>query len=112
MSFAMNEEQRMAVDGLRRYLDDVIEPEYREHGEGFIPREKMQKWTQSLAEFGLINAPREAQWGGLEMDWVTHLRLFEEVAVTSMDIAVPVIINAVGADFLPEAGRKSNKLNW
>jgi len=103
MSFAMNEEQRMAVDGLRRYLDDVIEPEFMAHGDGFIPREKMQKWAQSLAEFGLINAPREAQWGGLEMDWVTHLRLFEEVAVTSMDIAIPVIINAVGADLLASA---------
>ena len=103
MSFAMTEEQRMAVDGLRRYLDDVIEPEFLAHGDGFIPREKMQKWTQSLAEFGLINAPREAEWGGLEMDWVTHLRLFEEVAVTSMDVAVPVIINAVGADLLASA---------
>ena len=30
MSFAMTEEQRMAVDGLRRYLDDVIEPEFEE----------------------------------------------------------------------------------
>jgi alkylation response protein AidB-like acyl-CoA dehydrogenase len=109
MSFAMNEEQRMAVDGLRRYLDDVIEPEFMAHGDGFIPREKMQKWTQSLAEFGLINAPREAQWGGLEMDWVTHLRLFEEVAVTSMDIAVPVIINAVGADLLASAAPEHMK---
>ena len=26
MSFEMTEEQRMAVDGLRRYLDEVIEP--------------------------------------------------------------------------------------
>ena len=103
MSFAMTEEQRMAVDGLRRYLDDVIEPEFMAHGDGFIPREKMQKWAQSLAEFGLINAPREVEWGGLEMDWVTHLRLFEEVAVTSMDIAIPVIINAVGADLLANA---------
>ena len=58
MSFAMTEEQRMAVDGLRRYLDDVIEPEFMAHGDDFIPREKMQKWMQSLAEFGLINAPR------------------------------------------------------
>ena len=51
MSFAMTEEQRMAVDGLRRYLDDVIEPEFLEHGDGFIPREKMQKW---IAEPGGI----------------------------------------------------------
>jgi alkylation response protein AidB-like acyl-CoA dehydrogenase len=103
MNFAMNEEQRMAVDGLRRYLDDVIEPEFLAHGEGFIPREKMQKWMQGLAEFGLINAPQSAEWGGLEMDWVTHLRLFEEVAVTAMDIGVPVVINAVGADLLANA---------
>ena len=107
MSFAMTEEQRMAVDGLRRYLDDVIEPEFLAHGDGFIPREKMQKWMQSLAEFGLINAPRESQWGGLEMDWVTHLRLFEEVAATSMDIGVPIVINAVGADLLANAAPDS-----
>jgi alkylation response protein AidB-like acyl-CoA dehydrogenase len=109
MSFAMTEEQRMAVDGLRRYLDDVIEPEFRAHGEGFIPRDKMQKWMQSLAEFGLINAPHSSEWGGLEMDWVTHLRLFEEVAFTAMDIGVPVVINAVGADMLANAGTQELK---
>jgi alkylation response protein AidB-like acyl-CoA dehydrogenase len=109
MSFTMTEEQRMAVDGLRRYLDDVIEPEFRAHGEGFIPRDKMQKWMQSLAEFGLINAPHSSEWGGLEMDWVTHLRLFEEVAFTAMDIGVPVVINAVGADMLANAGTQELK---
>ena len=96
----MTEEQRMAVDGLRKFLDEKIEPEFLAHGEGFIPREKMQKWQMALAEFGLINAPHSDEWGGLGMDWVTHLRLFEEVAVTSMDIGVPVIINTVGADLL------------
>jgi alkylation response protein AidB-like acyl-CoA dehydrogenase len=100
MSFAMTEEQQMAVDGLRRFLDEVIEPEFIEHGEGFIPREKMQKWTMALAEFGLTNAPHSEEWGGLGLDWTTHLRLFEEVAVTSMDIAVPLVINSVGADLL------------
>ena len=100
MSFAMTEEQQMAVDGLRRFLDEVIEPEFIAHGEGFIPREKMQKWTMALAEFGLTNAPHGEEWGGLGLDWTTHLRLFEEVAVSSMDIAVPLVINSVGADLL------------
>lgn len=100
MSFAMTQEQRMAVDGLRKFLDEKIEPEFIAHGDGFIPREKMQKWMQALAEFGLINAPHSDEWGGLGMDWVTHLRLFEEVAVTSMDIGVPIVINTVGADLL------------
>ena len=53
MAYAMTEEQQMAVDGLRRFLDEVIEPEFIEHGEGFIPREKMQKWLMALTEFGL-----------------------------------------------------------
>ena len=33
MTYAMTEEQQMAVDGLRRFLDEVIEPEFIEHGE-------------------------------------------------------------------------------
>ena len=43
MSLEMTEEQRMAVDGLRRYLDEVIEPEFLAHDDGVIPRERMQE---------------------------------------------------------------------
>ena len=100
MSFMMTEEQRMAVGGLRKFLDKVIEPEFKAHGEGFIPREKMQGWLQQLAQFGLIGAPHPEAYGGMGMDWVTHLRLWEEVGVTSMDIAIPIVINVVGADML------------
>lgn len=100
MSFQMTEEQQMAVDGLRKFLDNEIEPQYLAHGEGFIPKEKMKKWQMSLVDFGLLNAPHPEEWGGMGLDWETHLRLFEEVAVTSMDIGVPIIINAVGADLL------------
>lgn len=100
MSFQMTEEQRMAVDGLRKLLDKEIEPEFIAHGEGFIPREKMQNWTMRLAEFGLINAPHPEKVGGLDLGWTTHLRLWEEVAVSSLDIAIPLIINCVGADLL------------
>lgn len=96
----MTEEQRAATEGLRKLLDNVIEPEFLAHGEGFIPREKMSGWMKQLAQFGLINAPHAEEHGGLGLDWVTHLRLFEEVAYTSMDIAIPIVINIVGADLL------------
>jgi len=46
MSFQMNEEQRMAVDGLHKFLDKEIEPAFKAHGDGFIPKEKMQQWAQ------------------------------------------------------------------
>ena len=100
MSFAMSEEQRMAVDGLRKLLDNEIEPEFRAHGEGHIPKQKMRDWMQRLAAFGLICAPHPEEYGGLGMDWVTHLRLWEEVGVSSMDIGIPIVINTVGADLL------------
>ena len=94
------EEQSMAVDGLRRFLDKEIEPEFRIHGEGKIPREKMQNWMERLSEFGLTCAPFPEKYGGLGMDWFTHILLWEEVAYSSLDIALPIIINAVGADAL------------
>ena len=100
MNFQISEEQRIAVDSLREFLDKEIEPEFKDHGEGFIPKEKMRKWMMALSPFGLLNAPHPEEWGGCELDWVTHLLLFEEVAVTSMDIAVPILINVVGADLL------------
>ncbi len=107
MSFEMNEDQRLAVDGLRRYLDDVIEPAFLAHGEGHIDREQMQQWVQGLADFGLMIAPFPAEYGGLGLDWQTHLRLFEEVVATSLDIAMPSLINAVGADLLLNAASET-----
>ena len=100
MNFNMTEEQRIAVDSLRDFLDKVIEPEFVAHGEGFIPKEKMKGWLKALAPFGLINAPHPEKWGGVDMDWVTHLLLFEEVAVTSLDIGIPIVLNTVSADML------------
>jgi alkylation response protein AidB-like acyl-CoA dehydrogenase len=100
MNFLPSEEQRAAVDGLRRYLDDVIEPEFLSHGDGFIPREKMQGWIQGLTDFGLINAPHSVSWGGLGLDWQTHILLAEEVAVSSVDICLSLALNTVCADAL------------
>ena len=100
MSFQMTEQQQLAVDGLRKLLDKEIEPEFLAHGEGFIPKEKMLGWLKKLAEFGLGNAPHPEEYGGLGLDWVTHLRLFEEVAYSSIDIGLPIVINCVAADLL------------
>lgn len=38
------------------------------------------------------------------MDWLTHLMVFEEVAYSSLDIAIPGFINATGAQLLVEQG--------
>ena len=100
MSFQLTDGERLATESLRKFLRQEIEPQYRAHGEGFIPREQMQQWQMALAEFGLVNAPHPEEWGGMGLDWRTHLLLFEEVAATALDLAVPIIINTTGADLL------------
>ncbi|WP_298184620.1 acyl-CoA dehydrogenase family protein [uncultured Pseudomonas sp.] len=100
MSTMMTAEQKMAVEGLRKFLDKEIEPKIRAHGESFIPKNMMKSLVSALAEYGLIKAPHPEEWGGLGMDWVTHLRLWEEVAVSSLDLAMPILINVCAADLL------------
>ena len=112
MNFTQSEEQKMVLESLRKFLDAEIEPAFRDHGEEFIPREKMQRWMQQLSEYGMIKAPHAEQWGGFGMDWLTHLMVFEEVAYTSLDIAIPGFINCVGAELLRQLGSEELKRKY
>ncbi len=112
MNFERSEEQNMVLESLRKFLDAEIEPAFLEHGEGFIPREKMQQWMQALSEYGMIKAPHAEEWGGFGMDWLTHLMVFEEVAYTSLDIAIPGFINSVGAEMLRQLGSEELKQKY
>lgn len=100
MNFALTDEQKMAVDSVRRFLDERLEPEIRSHGDTFIPKALMQKWTQELTAFGHITAPHIEQWGGMDLGWLTHLLVFEEIVYSSLDVAIPGFINAVGAELI------------
>ena len=95
------EEQQGAVDGLRRYLeaevDTVFSKEYRDK---FVPREKMAGIMRKLAEFGLVAGVVSEEAGGMGIDWLTMIMLFEEVVATSVDLSVPVLINSFGAHML------------
>lgn len=98
----LNDEQQLAVDGLRKFLDAKIEPRIRDslNTGSFIPTDEMKSLQQSLAEYGLTNAPHPEEYGGMGLDWTTHLLLFEELAYTSIDLAIPAVINCVAADLL------------
>ena len=100
MDFSMNEEQRMAVDGLRKFLDNEIEPQLKVYQDQYIPKDAMRTFIKKLINFGLVVAPHPEEHGGMGLDWLTHLMLFEEVAYTSSDLAVPIILNSCGADML------------
>jgi len=104
MNFDYSDEQQAIIDNLRKFLDSEIEPAFRAHGEQFIPRDMMQAWFRELVQYGLQTAPFDEQWGGFGMDWLTHLMIYEEVAYTSLDISIPALINAVGAEMLRQLG--------
>jgi alkylation response protein AidB-like acyl-CoA dehydrogenase len=92
------EEQQAAVDGLRRYLNDKVEPVFnKEYRDKFVPRERMGAIMRELTQFGLVSGVISEANGGTGIDWLTMIMLFEEVAATSADLSVPVLINSFGA---------------
>ena len=95
------EEQGMAIDGLRRFLADKIEPVFsKEYRDVFVPREKMAELMAQLADFGLVSGMASEAVGGLGLDWLTSTMLLEEVAACAMDLAFPVVINSFGVQML------------
>jgi len=100
MDFNRTEEQQMVVSELRKFLDNEIEPIMQEYRDKFIPKDVMKDIQKQLMDFGLTTAPHPEEYGGLGLDWQTHLMLLEEVAVTSSDLAVPIVINTVAIDLL------------
>lgn len=102
MNFQMTEEQILAVDQLRKFMDNELEPavrKYVDHDE-FIPKDRMKEFIKSLIQFGLVTAPHSEEIGGLGLDYTTHLRLYEEVAFSSIDLALPILIHVGGVEFL------------
>ena len=108
MNFFATEEQKLAAEGLRKFLDKEIEPIVQEYRDQFIPKEVMKGIMQRLVEFGLIVAPQSEDVGGLGLDWGSHLRLIEEVSYTSPDIAFPLFINTIFAFAASQDQSKNN----
>ena len=97
------EEQRLAVESFRKFLNAEIKPIAREYADRFIPKEKMREITQAIAEFGMPGAAVPVEHGGLGLGYVTQGMLFEELVTVSVDIGLCVMINNGAAEFLVDA---------
>lgn len=100
IGFMFNEDERLAIDGLRRFLDERLEPELKELGDVFYPKEKIREWTMQLANFGIVNAPQPESAGGLGLSWRLHVQLIEELAYSSGDLTVALLVNAAATSML------------
>jgi len=95
------EEQQAAVDSLKRFLADKIDPVYsKEYRDKFVPRDKVGEIMRQLTDFGLVSGVVSEANGGMGIDWLTMIMLYEEVATTSADLAIPVLINSFGAHMI------------
>jgi alkylation response protein AidB-like acyl-CoA dehydrogenase len=92
MDFRTSDEQQMAVDSFRRFLDDVIRPAVAAHDDSFIPKDEMQALLKQLLDFGMGNGLAKESDGGMGLDPVTFGLLFEELARVSPDVAIVVLI--------------------
>jgi alkylation response protein AidB-like acyl-CoA dehydrogenase len=95
-----SEDQRLAVESFRKFLESEIRPIAREYRDRHIPKEKMREITQGIAEFGLPGASLPEEFGGMGLTYVTEAMLFEELCAASLDIALCVMINKGMPGFL------------
>lgn len=98
----LTEEQALAVQSFRKFLDAEIRPIAREYADRHIPKERMREITQSIAQFGLPGANVSIQHGGMGLSIVTEALLFEEICAVSVDIGLCVMINKGMATTLAE----------
>lgn len=98
-----SEEQRLAVDGLRRFLDNEVEPVVRDYRDRFIPKETLLDIMRELVQYGIVTGVVSEEHGGMGgtgSDWQTATMLFEELVYTSVDLSTVALINTFGANML------------
>ncbi|RJF95737.1 acyl-CoA dehydrogenase family protein [Noviherbaspirillum saxi] len=96
------EDQRLAVDSFRKFLEAEVRPFAKQFRDQHIPKDKMREITQRIAEFGLPGANVSEEFGGMGLSIVTEAMLFEELCAVSVDIGLCVMINKGMATTLAE----------
>lgn len=97
-------EQTEAVESLRRFLADRLDPVFNKvYRDSFVPREKMAEVMRQLTAFGMVSGMVSEASGGLGLDGVSMIMLYEEVAACSLDLAIPVLINGCAALMLEQS---------
>lgn len=97
------EEQTLAVESFRKFLQSEVKPVAREYRDRFIPKERMRELTQRIAEFGLPGCTIPVEYGGMGWSFTMQGMLFEELVACSCDIALCVMLNMGLASMLCNA---------
>ena len=101
MDFSLSDEQQMAVDSFRRFLDAEIRPIAEQYKDKYIPRERALEIQKSLAPFGVVNGILPESVGGMGLPGLTVGLLMHELARVSPDIAITSLIYIAAGKLLP-----------
>ena len=91
MDFSIHEDDRLFVDAFRRYLDGEL-AHLAETPDEFIDKETVRKALVGLLDYGMGNGLVSEEQGGMGLSPVTLGLLFMELAKTSPDLAIVVLI--------------------
>ncbi|MCW8279203.1 acyl-CoA dehydrogenase family protein [Pseudomonas sp. PCH199] len=89
----MTNAQLLSIDSMRTFVQREIEPLSSAMRYGAVSRNQLLELTQAVSEFGLPGMIIPKALGGHGGDWVTQGRLFEELAMGSVELAWQVLIN-------------------
>jgi alkylation response protein AidB-like acyl-CoA dehydrogenase len=112
--FALTEEQRMAVDGFRRYAEKELRP-LADHYErsGTAPdAATVKQLFKKLDEFGVVTGPVSVEDGGAGIELVTQALLFEELAWAWPDLATSVLIQTNIVAVMATAGTEVQRKKY
>lgn len=112
MNFDLSEEQRIALDGLHRYLAAEIAPIVAEHANSAMPKAVVHDVFRKLAAYGLGSGWTSEEAGGLGLDLVTSGLLYEEVARVSSALAASVGVNDSVAMLIDRLGTPEHKARY
>ena len=103
MDFSLNEEQRILLDGFKRFLESDIRPIADKYRDKFIPKETALEIQKRLIPFGVVNGMVSEEDGGMDLDQVTYGLLMHELARVSPDICITTQIYGITAKLMAEA---------
>ena len=99
MNFSVSEDDRLFVDAFRKFLQGEVAPLGLTPDE-FLPKETVRNLLQGLLDYGMGNGMLREELGGLGLSPITLGLLFVELAKTSPDMAIVVLIQMETAELL------------
>ncbi|HWL79575.1 MAG TPA: acyl-CoA dehydrogenase family protein [Roseomonas sp.] len=109
MDFNLSEEQRIALDGWRRFLERDVRPVTEQHLDHVIPAPVLKRLLGMTVEHGVGCGWVPEADGGLGLDFLTSGLLYEELARVSADLAGAAFVNEGAAIKLHHLGSPEQK---